>query len=409
MNARKKTYFCMHKTSTFIMKKNISGLLSFFIALAALTALMACGEKKFHVTGHVGQAKDSVLYFENMALDGIHVLDSVKLDEKGSFDFEGRVPEAPDFFRLRIAGQVINLSVDSTETIRVSADYPTMSTRYKIEGSKNCEMIKMLAIKQTELQKQVNDIIDNPTLGIRATEDSIAGIVEAYKRHIVREFVYKEPMKAYAYFALFQNIMIGNDTRMIFNPQRFAKDVKAFAAVATSWDTFFPGSLRGQNLHNITIEGIKDKRIEETRRQELTVSADKVGMANLIDVSLVDNRGDTRTLSQLEGKVVLFDFHVFASKDSHKRIMLLRELYNKYHYRGLEIYQVSLDNDEHFWKTQTEALPWISVRDDGTRTQAYLSAAPGVPCSFIIDRNNEVVMGPRQITNLDADIARYLK
>lgn len=89
--------------------------------------------------------------------------------------------------------------------------------------------------------------------------------------------------------------------------------------------------------------------------------------------------------------------------------MLLRELYNKYHDRGLEIYQVSLDNDEHFWKTQTEALPWICVRDDGTRTQAYLSAAPGVPCSFIIDRNNEVVMGPRQITNLDADIARYLK
>ena len=384
-------------------------MLSFFIALSALTALTACEERKFRVTGHVGQAKDSVLYFENMALDGIHVLDSVKLDGKGSFDFEGKAPEAPDFFRLRIAGKIISLSVDSTETIRISADYPTMSTRYKVEGSKNCEMIKMLALRQMDLQKQVNDIIGNPTLGIRAAEDSIAGILEVYKQRIVREFVYKEPMKAYAYFALFQNIMTGNDARMIFDPQRSAKDVKAFAAVATSWDTFFPGSLRGQNLHNIAIEGIKDRRIEETRQRELTVSADKVGMASLIDVALIDNRGVTRTLSQLEGKVVLFDFHVFASKDSHKRIMLLRELYNKYHDRGLEIYQVSLDGDEHFWKTQTEALPWISVRDDGTRTQAYLSAAPGVPCSFIIDRNNEVVMGPRQITNPDADIARYLK
>ena len=38
-----------------------------------------------------------------------------------------------------------------------------------------------------------------------------------------------------------------------------------------------------------------------------------------------------------------------------KRIMMLRELYNKYHAQGFEIYQVSLDEDEHFWKTRTAA------------------------------------------------------
>ena len=38
-----------------------------------------------------------------------------------------------------------------------------------------------------------------------------------------------------------------------------------------------------------------------------------------------------------------------------KRIMMLRELYNKYHAAGLEIYQVSVDPDEHFWKTSTAA------------------------------------------------------
>ena len=44
--------------------------------------------------------------------------------------------------------------------------------------------------------------------------------------------------------------------------------------------------------------------------------------------------------------------------------MMLREIYNKYHAAGLEIYQVSVDPDEHFWKTSTAALPWISVRDE---------------------------------------------
>lgn len=44
--------------------------------------------------------------------------------------------------------------------------------------------------------------------------------------------------------------------------------------------------------------------------------------------------------------------------------MMLRELYNKYHAAGFEIYQVSVDPDEHFWKTSTAALPWINVRDE---------------------------------------------
>ena len=94
--------------------------------------------------------------------------------------------------------------------------------------------------------------------------------------------------------------------------------------------------------------------------------------------------------------------------DGAKTFMMLRELYNKYHDRGLEICQVSLDSDEHFWKTQTAALPWISVRDSEGRSNAYLSTVESVPCSFIINRDNQVVMGASAIKNLDTDIAKYL-
>ena len=53
--------------------------------------------------------------------------------------------------------------------------------------------------------------------------------------------------------------------------------------------------------------------------------------------------------------------------------MTLRDIYGKYHDRGLEIYQVSVDPDEHFWKTQTAALPWISVHDEDALNSQYLS------------------------------------
>lgn len=377
-------------------------------ALLVVTAMTACSEKKFHVTGKIAQAKDSVLYFENMSLDGPQIVDSVKLDGDGGFSFDGVAPDAPEFYRLRIAGQIINVAIDSTETINVNAAYPSMATQYTIEGSENNLKIKELTLRQMALQAQAQAVVNNPQLGINAVEDSIFKMIDTYKDDIKKNFIYKEPMKSYAYFALFQGIVVGNSYLMVFDPRQNPDDVKAFAAIATSWDTYYPGSLRGENLHNIALQNMKDQRIVQNQEQSIEIDADKVSMANLIDIALTDNKGNIRRLTDLAGKVVLLDFHLFSGKGSTQRIMMLRELYNKYHDRGLEIYQVSLDEDEHFWKTQTAALPWICVRDNGTRTQAYLATVKSIPCDFIINRENTVIKAPRQIKDLNADIAAQL-
>lgn len=377
-------------------------------ALLVVTAMAACSEKKFHVTGKIAQAKDSVLYFENMSLDGPQIVDSVKLDGDGGFSFDGVAPDAPEFYRLRIAGQIINVAIDSTETVNVNAAYPSMATQYTIEGSENNLKIKELTLRQMALQAQAQAVVNNPQLGINAVEDSIFKMIDTYKDDIKKNFIYKEPMKSYAYFALFQGIVVGNSYLMVFDPRQNPDDVKAFAAIATSWDTYYPGSLRGENLHNIALQNMKDQRIVQNQEQSIEIDADKVSMANLIDIVLTDNKGNIRRLTDLAGKVVLLDFHLFSGKGSTQRIMMLRELYNKYHDRGLEIYQVSLDEDEHFWKTQTAALPWICVRDNGTRTQAYLATVKSIPCDFIINRENTVIKAPRQIKDLNADIAAQL-
>lgn len=377
-------------------------------ALLVVTAMAACSEKKFHVTGKIAQAKDSVLYFENMSLDGPQIVDSVKLDGDGGFSFDGVAPDAPEFYRLRIAGQIINVAIDSTETVNVNAAYPSMATQYTIEGSENNLKIKELTLRQMALQAQAQAVVNNPQLGINAVEDSIFKMIDTYKDDIKKNFIYKEPMKSYAYFALFQGIVVGNSYLMVFDPRQNPDDVKAFAAIATSWDTYYPGSLRGENLHNIALQNMKDQRIVQNQEQSIEIDADKVSMANLIDIALTDNKGNIRRLTDLAGKVVLLDFHLFSGKGSTQRIMMLRELYNKYHDRGLEIYQVSLDEDEHFWKTQTAALPWICVRDNGTRTQAYLATVKSIPCDFIINRENTVIKAPRQIKDLNADIAAQL-
>lgn len=379
------------------------------LTVAAMAGVTSCNEKKFHIDGTITGATDSTLYFENMSLDGAVKIDSAKLSEDGTFAFEGTAPTAPEFYRLRIAGQFINIAVDSTETINIKAQYPQMATQYEVSGSEDCQRIKELSLMQSSLQAQVNAIASNPELGAQAVADSVSRIVEAYKTRVKTEYIFKAPMKASSYFALFQTIYAGGQPVLLFNPRTSEQDIKVFGAVATSWDTFYPNEKRGENLHNIAIEGMKDVRYLRSQQQAEEIEASKVNTSGILDFTLTDNTGAARSLSSLKGNVVLLDFHLFADQNSMKRIMSLRELYNKYHAQGFQIYQVAIDGDEHFWKTQTAALPWISTRvDDNTSSVLQLYNVQQVPTFFLLNRSCNVVKRDAQIKDIDAEIKALL-
>lgn len=378
------------------------------LVMVALS-LASCTGKKFQVSGVITDAPDSLLLFENMSLNGPVVVDSVRLGADGSFSFEGEAPTAPEFYRLRIARQIINVAVDSTEHVTVKASYPTMTGSYEVEGSTECSKIRELALMQLNLQAQVNAVVQNPNVSYEKEADSVRTILEVYKYKVKNDYIFKEPWRAYAYFALFQTITLGQQVGLIFDPQSKKEDVQAYAAVATSWDTYHPGSERGTNLHNIAIEGMKNVRILQAEQNQ-TIDASKINNSGVIEVALPDRNGKTCKLTSLKGKVVLLDFHLFASKGSTERIMHLRDLYNKYHAQGFEIYQVSLDPDEHFWKESVAALPWVCVRDANSTGSVYLTQynVQSLPTFFTIDRNNVLQKRDAQIKDLDAEIKGLL-
>ena len=382
--------------------KNILKTIVASIFVVGITVLMSgCGKEMFHVEGAIGNAKDSILYFEHNGLTGFTTVDSVKLDAKGAFSFASDKVNNPEFYRLRIAGQIINIAIDSTETVKVDAKYPQMATDYSVNGSYENEK-KQLALKQINLQAQCQALYSEQP---QAADSLVQQLIQAYKYDVSHNYIFKEPMKAYSYFALFQYIVVNNEARLIFNPAVDPEDNKVFGAVATSWDTYFPNSERGQNLHNITIKGMRDNRIAAANKQNIQIEAEETGV---IDLPLRDNKGNMHHLTDLKGKVVLLNFHAFSLPDSPEYIMQMRELYDKYHAKGLEIYMVSLDENEHFWKESVATLPWINVYDNTGISEAYTSAATATPIIYLIDRSNTVVRNPAQIKNLPKEIEALL-
>lgn len=378
-----------------------------FMALATVVLGACQSDKKFHVRGEVSGAEGKMLYFEASQIDGVVALDSVRLRGSGTFSFDGKRPESPEFFRLRVDNKVINFSVDSTETVTIRAPYEGFAIDYQVEGSPNSERIKELTLKQARLQQDINNLVaaaQGRHLTNDVFEDSLATLMNTYKDDVKRNYIFAAPNTAAAYFALFQKV----NNFLIFDPLNSKEDIKCFAAVATSLNNFYPHALRSKNLYNVVIKGMKNTRPPQERVVE--VDEELVAETGVIDISLRDLRGNVCKLSDLKGKVVLLDFTVYQSNVSVAHNFMLRDLYDKYASRGFEIYQVALDADEHFWKTTAGNLPWITVRDGNGiySTNLALYNIQDLPTCFLINRANELSDRSDHIDDLDQAIRKLL-
>lgn len=382
------------------MKKNV-----YFLLALLLIGLSACdNEPKFKVQGEINGAEDKMLYLEASGLDGIVALDSTKLGGSGSFNFAQKRPESPEFYRLRLDNKVINFAVDSTETVSVKAAANDFATGYRIEGSENNLKIKELVLQQADLQKNVDKLGQNRNIPAGIAQDSLWAMVNNYKNKVKREYIFAAPNMPYAYFALFQSL----NGYMIFDPLTNKEDVKCFAAVATSLNNAYPHADRSRNLYNMVIKGMKNTRTP--RQQTMDIPEDKIKEASIIDIQLKDLKGNTRSLTELKGKVVLIDFTVYNNAMSATHNLALRELYNKYASQGFEIYQISLDGDEHFWKTSADNLPWVCVRDANGAYSSYISLynVTNLPSVFLVNRSNELSARGENIKDLDEAIKKLL-
>ena len=373
-------------------------------AMAALTMLAtACKDKgeQFEINGRIAEADGKTLYFEAVTLNGIEALDSTRLDEDGQFCFQGTRPFNPEFYRLRIDRQIVNLSVDSTETIHVEAELPDMGTDYEVEGSGNCQTLKEINNKLIALQQTIKDIANDKALTLGEQERLVHEKINLYKNEMKMHYIMENPASAPAYFALFQTV----NGSLIFNPISNPDDIKFVGAVATAWDANYPGTSRTENLHNIAIQGMKNtKRPTPVSLED--IDPGKISAAGIIDIELPDIHGKNRKLSDIRNKVVLLDFTAYSLPSSQERIMQMRGLYDKYSSLGFDIYQVSIDHDEHYWKTACEHLPWTCVYESRGEASGYLGSylVRRLPTYFLIDRHGDLVARDEQIDDLEKTI-----
>lgn len=385
--------------------KHLSALLFIVLSTVCLILTGCSDSANFTVKGVVSGGDKQTLYLENVGISSVTVLDSIKLNQTGKFKFKSPKPEYPEFYRLKLNNQLINFSIDSTEVLTFVADAGTFATSYSVEGSENAKAIKNITLAQLDANLEISKLRkEHQENKITDTLYSakVLEAVEAYKE-VARKYIYTAPMSPAAYFALFQQV-----DGLLFFDLYDKNDSKAYSAVATSYDRYYPGSARSKHLYNLALQSIKVIRGQRPINME-ELEAKEV---SFIDIELPDLKGKNVKLTSIaNGSPVLVNFTAYQTEWSPALNMQLGELYEKYNNQGLKIYQISLDTDAHFWMNIATKLPWTCVRDpQSVHSQtAALYNVKQLPALFILDKKGNLVKRIEDIKTLDTDLRSVLK
>ncbi len=321
-----------------------------------LSVLSGCGRNTFCVSGHISGEAGETLYLEYLGLQRVDVIDSLVMPSSGAFRFRAARPEYPDLYRLRVAGTTIVLAVDSTESIGIEWDEELV-----IDGSAKSEQI--LALRHSLREKPIEE-----------------------HKAFAKEIILQNPASMVAYYALFQQ----KGRVPVFDI--YDKDDRIyFSAVATSFNAWMPDNRRSKVLYSQVIDVINgERRAQNTVAMQAFIEESE---NTFLDIVLPDENGTEQALSQYRGKVIVLDFTTTVMDRFTGYIFEMKEVYNTYHSRGLEVYEVYPDPSRLVWEEQVRALPWTTVRtENGVNNMVFATYnVQSLPTLFLFNRRGEVV------------------
>ena len=154
-------------------------------------------------------------------------------------------------------------------------------------------------------------------------------------------------------------------------------------------------------LHEEVIKALYKKYpnhlIVKERYNIMNSPAGKTGIGAMApELAFPDPEGKIRKLSDLRGKVVLIDFWASWCGPCRRESPNVRNVYQKYHDQGFEVFSVSLDRDGNSWKKaiKDDQLVWPNHVSDLKYWSSEAAAIYGVrsiPAMFLLDREGRIV------------------
>lgn len=358
-----------------------------YILLISIALMAASCGKKATVKVEVKSAAGKEVLFSKLNFNKIDVVDTLKLDKSGKASVKFVLPEeAPDFYYLSYGRKrLASLVVKPGDKISVVAD--TLTGSAKIEGSPESQRLAMIdstfyaAIAKFDVWQQ--ELVQAMERGDKEREEQIktdvSNLYVQYKRGALKTLL-TQPASFANISLLYQQF---NSMLAVFADPN---DVYLFRTIRDTLKTLYPTSSYVKALTEV----IERHDANEALREKI----EKAQQTLYPELSLPDINSQTRRLSELEGKPFILLFWM-PSEVSQKVINLhLKEIYNLYHSKGLEIYSVAV-GDKSLWATtiKEQGANWINVNDGKGASSPALGIynVTTLPAMFIFNKEGKVV------------------
>lgn len=364
---------------------NMSRFSKIIAFAAAMTALVSCGGNA-RIDGTVADAASSEVIVKLLNSNRYEVLDTVRTDASGHFSYKIDVAEGqPEFIYVFYKDKKIaSLLLEAGDKVSVASD--TLG-RYSVEGSEE-------SVKLSEVEKAYAAALKE--------FEAIARKMEAASGQAEYEQLAKDMTKVYvAYYRDRVKYVMENSQSLTVIPVFYQTlgenlplfyqntDAILFRNAADSLEAVYPDSKYVKALRKDA-----ELRFGYLELQERLLDAEEIGYP---EIELPGLDGKMIKLSDMDSRVVIVCFWSAAQAQQNMfNIEFFKPLYEQYHEKGLDIYQVSLDVDKTLWATTVKGqnLPWTNVCDSRGAQSPYVSLynLSAIPAAFII-ADGELVDG----------------
>ncbi len=353
------------------------------VAIALSATLWSCSDSNnWNIKGNIDGGQGQTVYLEANTSHGWTCIDSAMISSTGEFEFTQPAANFPDIYRVRFNDKFIHFPIDSIETISLSSTATKFDRNYILSGTDAAQKIM-------EIDTRINALIENPAV----TVDTIIALKQQ-----LTDLWLTDRNNLVAYYMLNKKIQ----GIPLFNPaDRF--DLKVFGAVATAMHETAPGNPRTNEIERIFLT---NRALNKN-----TASTIKTEGIDFFDIVLYDAKGQKQSLKDIakKNKVVLISFSSNTEDFSPALNTALHTLYERYHDKGLEIYQPSFDIDEFHWRESAKNLPWISVHGSQDAGASILRRynVNILPTHFLVS-NGELVKRIVDLTTLEDEVKKSL-
>jgi len=360
--------------------------------LALVLIFSGCNDKnKFAVNGVIRNSKEKYIYLNRLDVDTPVLIDSAKISRKGTFRLKVKSTGA-DFFQLGFSKKnFITLLAVPGEKIKLDFSGQNLFENYWVEGSAGSEKLRTLDLVLIETKRKLDSLTSvyknaskEPGFDVRGPlfETEYNELVKAQRMKNI-EFILANINSLASIKALYQRL--NDETYVLYEP----RDVQYLKIVSDSLTRHYPNSKQVQALARDFEKELNSLKISEIEQMSKNLPK------TVLDPDLVNIAGKRVALSSLKGKYVLLAFWSVQSKDCIEENLQFKELYKLYNKKGLEIYQINLDENETAWKAAVryDELPWINTREDDPKNpkNAILFNVKIVPSNYLFDKESRII------------------